>query len=53
VELDRSARSIVKVLRDGQWVPVVVETGLSDGRFTAIKGDIKEGETVQVTPKLL
>jgi multidrug efflux pump subunit AcrA (membrane-fusion protein) len=53
VDRDKEARPIVKVLRGGQWVPVVVEPGLSNGRFTVVNGDVKEGETVQVTPNLL
>ncbi len=53
VDRDRAARPVVKVLRGGQWTAVVVEPGLSDGRFTAVRGDVREGETVLVTPELL
>jgi multidrug efflux pump subunit AcrA (membrane-fusion protein) len=58
VDRDQTGRPIVKVLRGGQWTPVVVEPGLSDGRYTAIRsssgsGDLREGETIQVTPSLM
>ena len=55
VDRDRAARPVVKVLRGGHWTPVVVEPGLSDGRFTAVRsgGNLREGETTQVTPELL
>jgi RND family efflux transporter MFP subunit len=53
VDKDESARPIVHVLRGGQWQAVVVQPGLSDGRFTEIKSGLKEGETVQVTPDLV
>ena len=53
LDRDRTGRPIVKVLRGGQWTPMVVEPGLSDGRFTAVRGNVREGETVLVTPELL
>lgn len=37
----------VWVLRDGQPVPLPVQTGLTDGSFTeVVAGDLKEGDTV-------
>lgn len=52
VDLDPTGRPIVKTLRNGQWKPVVVQIGLSDGQYTQIKSGLRKGETVQVTPKL-
>ncbi len=52
VDLDPTGRPVVKALRNGQWKPVVVQLGLSDGQYTQIKSGLKKGETVQVTPKL-
>jgi HlyD family secretion protein len=53
VQEDGSGRPSVNVLRNGSWQPVVVELGLSDGRYTEIKNGLREGETVQVKPDLL
>jgi RND family efflux transporter MFP subunit len=53
VDKDASGRPVVTVLRGGTWQQVVVEPGLSDGRYTEIKSGLKEGETVRVTPDLL
>jgi RND family efflux transporter MFP subunit len=51
VDLDSTGKPVVKVLDGQNWVPRVVETGLSDGKFIEIKSGLKEGETVQVTPE--
>jgi multidrug efflux pump subunit AcrA (membrane-fusion protein) len=53
VDRDEQGRPVVEVLRDGRWQEVVVEPGLSDGQYTAIRSGLKEGETVRVTPALL
>jgi len=53
VDQDRTGRPVVRVLRGGQWQPMVVETGLSDDRYTEIRSGLSAGETVQETPKLL
>ncbi len=53
VDHDSSGRPIVKALRSGQWQPVIVETGLTDGKYTQIKAGLKKGETIQVTPDLI
>jgi RND family efflux transporter MFP subunit len=50
VDKDDTGKPIVNVLRNGEWVPVVVEVGLSGGGWTEIKSGIAEGDTVQVTP---
>jgi RND family efflux transporter MFP subunit len=50
VDVDNTGRPVVRVLRGGDWVDVVVEVGLSDGKFTEIKSGVSEGDTVQVTP---
>lgn len=52
ISKDDTGKPIVKVLEDGKWRPVAVQTGLSDGRFVQVKSGLKEGETVQVTPTL-
>jgi multidrug efflux pump subunit AcrA (membrane-fusion protein) len=44
---------VVEVLRGGRWQQMVVEVGLSDGRYTAIRSGLKAGDTVKVTPDLL
>jgi RND family efflux transporter MFP subunit len=48
VQQDDQRRPVVQVMRNGQWQPVPVEVGLSDGNFTEIRNGIEEGETVQV-----
>ncbi|MEZ0326608.1 MAG: efflux RND transporter periplasmic adaptor subunit [Fimbriimonas sp.] len=51
VDIDATGKPTVKVLEDEKWVPRVVETGMSDGKYIEIKKGLKEGETVQVTPE--
>lgn len=53
VDRDRSSRPLVKVLRGGQWRPVPVEIGVSDGHYTEVRSGLRQGETIQVTPDLL
>lgn len=53
VDHDKSGRPFVDVLRGGRWQSVVVEIGLSDGRYTAIRSGLNEGDTVKVTPSIL
>jgi multidrug efflux pump subunit AcrA (membrane-fusion protein) len=54
VHRDDTGRPFVRVLREGQWQPVLVDTGLSDGAFVALRSaGLREGETIQVTPGLL
>jgi RND family efflux transporter MFP subunit len=53
VDRDNSGRPIVRALRDGRWQEVVVDPGLSDGRYTAIREGLKEGETIRVQRRLL
>ena len=53
VDQDSAGRPVVSVLRGGTWRQVVVERGLSDGRYTEIKSGLQPGETVRVTPGLL
>jgi hypothetical protein len=43
----------VQVLRSGRWQKVVVQPGLSDGQYTAIRSGLNENETIRVTPDLL
>jgi RND family efflux transporter MFP subunit len=50
VDTDSSGKPVVKVLRGSEWMPTVVEVGLSGAGYTEIKSGLKEGETVQVTP---
>ena len=50
---DKTGRPTVKVLRNGQWTPVVVEAGITDGEFVQVKTGVRPGETVQVTPNIL
>jgi RND family efflux transporter MFP subunit len=52
VDHDSNGKTIVNVMRNNEWVPVVVEVGLSDASFTEIKTGLEEGETVQVTPDI-
>lgn len=50
VDKDESGKPIVNILKNGEWMPTVVEVGLSGGGYTEIKSGIAEGDTVQVTP---
>ena len=52
VDTDKDGRFIVRVNRGGQWQDQIVETGLTDGKYTEIKSGLKEGEAVQVKGKL-
>jgi membrane fusion protein, copper/silver efflux system len=47
---DGSGKPVVKVLDNGNWKVVVVETGLSDGYFVEITKGLEEDQTVQVVP---
>jgi multidrug efflux pump subunit AcrA (membrane-fusion protein) len=52
IQQDESGKPYVKVLDGANWKVVIVEPGLSDGFYTAVKdGSVKEGDTVQVLPK--
>ena len=51
VDKDSTGKPIVNVLKNGEWVPTVVEVGLSGGGYTEIKSGVSEGDTVQVTPE--
>jgi multidrug efflux pump subunit AcrA (membrane-fusion protein) len=53
IDRDKSDRPVVETLRSGRWQKVVVEPGLSDGRYTAIRSGLNEGETIKVTPDFL
>jgi len=53
VHTDESGRPVVRVLQNGNWTPVVVELGLSDGRYTEIRSGLKGNETVQVKRDVL
>jgi len=53
VKADKTGRPVVKVLRSGNWVDTVVETGISDGQYTEIKSGLQEGDTVQVKQDLV
>jgi HlyD family secretion protein len=53
LETDASGRPIVRMLSNGQWLPIAVQPGLSDGRYTEIKSGLQQGEIVQVIPNLL
>ena len=50
VDKDNTGKPVVKVLKDGKWMPTVVEVGLSGGGYTEIKSGLNEGDVVQVTP---
>jgi multidrug efflux pump subunit AcrA (membrane-fusion protein) len=47
---DQEGHPTVHAWRQNQWVPVRVETGLSDGAFVEIRAGLQEGETVQLPP---
>ncbi len=53
VQKDASGKPIVKALVNGRWQPVVVQTGVSDGRYTQIKSGLQKGELVQVIPSVV
>ncbi|MBW3621910.1 MAG: efflux RND transporter periplasmic adaptor subunit [Armatimonadetes bacterium] len=50
VDRDSTGRTVVNVLRNGNWEPVVVTVGLTGADFTEIRTGLEEGETVQITP---
>ena len=50
VDKDSTGKPVVKVLKEGKWIPTVVEIGLSGAGYTEIKSGLNEGETIQVTP---
>jgi len=52
VDQDQNGHPVVNVVRGGRHQAQVVEVGISDGHYTAIKSGLKEGETVEVTPSL-
>lgn len=45
---DSTGKPCVHLMKDGQWINQVVETGLSDGFAVQIKSGLNEGDTVQV-----
>jgi len=47
---DTSGKPFVKVMEDGNWKPVVVDLGMSDGNFVEIKSGVRDGDEVQVVP---
>ena len=47
---DSSGKPVVKVLDHGNWKPVTVEPGLSDGYYVEIKSGVESGDSVQVVP---
>lgn len=47
---DTSGKPVVKVLDHGNWKPVTVEIGLSDGYNVEIKSGVQSGDSVQVVP---
>ena len=53
LDRDKTGKPIVNALRGGQWQPVVVEAGITDGEYVQIKSGLKPGETIQVTPNIL
>jgi membrane fusion protein, macrolide-specific efflux system len=53
VARDETGKPVVRVLEDGKWRPVAVQTGMTDGRYVQVKSGLKEGETVQVTEPLI
>ncbi|HLK60254.1 MAG TPA: efflux RND transporter periplasmic adaptor subunit [Chthonomonadaceae bacterium] len=53
VSKDETGRPIVYALDNGKWQPVVVQTGMSDGKYIEIKQGLNAGQTVQVTPSLI
>lgn len=50
VDKDSTGKPVVKVMKDGKWMPTIVEVGLSGGGYTEIKSGLNEGDVVQVTP---
>lgn len=50
VETDNSGKRVVMILQGEDWMPTVVEVGLSGKGYTEIKSGLKEGQSVQVTP---
>jgi len=53
IDKDKNGNPSVKTMRNGAWQAVVVEPGVTDGKYTEIKSGLQKGETIQVTPNLL
>lgn len=51
LSVDGSGKPTVRVLRDGKWLPTVVEVGLRGVEYTEIRSGLSEGDTVQVRIK--
>lgn len=50
---ERDGRQVVNRRSDGEWRARVVETGISDGRYTVITSGLEEGDVVQANPQRL
>lgn len=50
VDTNTEGKQTVQLQENGGWRTVVVETGISDGRFIEISSGVKEGDTVLLTP---
>jgi HlyD family secretion protein len=46
-------RYVVEAHRNGSWVEVPVEIGLSDGVYTEVKQGLRKGEGIRIRPSLL
>lgn len=47
---DTTGKPVVKVLENGNWKPLVVETGMTDGYFVEVTSGLEDDQTVQVVP---
>src|SRR5205814_9750339 len=50
---DETGRPIVYTLDNGKWQAAVVQTGITDGKYTEIKQGLTAGQTIRVTPSLI
>ncbi len=47
---EEGGNKIVKLKEGGRWRSRVVETGISDGKYTVIRSGLKEGDVVKAKP---
>jgi multidrug efflux pump subunit AcrA (membrane-fusion protein) len=53
VRKGEGGQPVVEVQRNGQWVKVPVQIGLSDGAYTEVKQGIQPGEVVKAEAPML
>jgi macrolide-specific efflux system membrane fusion protein len=47
---DSTGKPTVMISNNGNWTPVVVDIGMTDGNFVEVKSGVHDGDSVQVVP---